>query len=435
MKMSRIIYLFILLMLSSCVLLLRVHIGSYTPFHFLFFCFVLLVCFFPKATYFKELFKADSITICLLLFICVVVLSYVFNMREANLIAETYGANTGEHPSNLYMKMALNGLIYVSVVFFAYRLGKSFCYDEDNLKKICKSIFFLCAVNAAVNVVAWLFITKGVIGRYNFDPPLTFSPGVSIQYSMLGFLMGLPMIAGQKNRLKLRLLYIIEGTLLLSILIILTRQSQLSFVIMCGLYACMTIKLTLKKIFIVIPAVLMVLVFGGIALFAFGAFDSYTTINSTESTDVAIRVLMINSAYDLFLSHPIFGIGYGMFVGHNNIPIVITGVPTYLASPHNGIAAIFCELGSLGIVTYFVLIIVLIKKMNKARKFIHNDNIRKYATSIFVFQLTLTLTFFISNSHLFGPPSEAPYLCMSFICWLLIGALIGIGKRFSSEKL
>ena len=434
MKFTHVVYLLILLMFSSCVLLLKIHIGSYTPFHLFFFCFILLVCCFPKATIFNQIFRVDAITLNLLLFIGVILLSYVFNVGEADLVSKNYGSNTGEYPSSLYIKIAANGLIYASVAFFAYRLGKSYCYEDGHFKKICKTIFILCAINAFVNVVAWLFVTKGVIGRYNFEPPLTFSPGVSIQYSMMGFLLGLPTIYGERNKLKLKLLYAIQGILLLSILIILTRQAQLSFLIMYALYVMMTIKLTMKKVLFVIPFAIIAIGVGMVVLFAAGAFDSYTAINSTESTDVVIRVLMINSAYDLFLSHPFLGIGYGMFVGHNNVPIVITGVPTYLASPHNGLAAIVCELGALGVITYLILIIIVLKRMSAARKFVENPIIKRYVTAISVYQVVMVFLFIISNSHLFGPPSEASYLCMSFISWFLIGAVIAVGRKSSLIK-
>ena len=53
----------------------------------------------------------------------------------------------------------------------------------------------------------------------------------------------------------------------------------------------------------------------------FEAFDSYSGFLSKESQDIEIRVAMFSSAVELFLNNPVWGIGYGMFAGHNLTPV------------------------------------------------------------------------------------------------------------------
>jgi O-antigen ligase len=157
------------------------------------------------------------------------------------------------------------------------------------------------------------------------------------------------------------------------------------------------------------------------------SFSSYLDINSTESTDVAVRLLMLTSSYDIFLNHRFFGIGYGMFVGHNTVPVFNTGtVPIYLSSPHNGIAAILVEFGIIGLVIFLYISGVVIKTMNEKLKKIKDQQIYRYCTSIYVVQVVLMFSVFISNSNLFGPPSEISYLYISFISWFMIGSVVGV---------
>ncbi|MES2276346.1 MAG: O-antigen ligase family protein [Bacteroidota bacterium] len=425
MKLLNIVYVLIVALFVSSILLLRTQLGSYTIFHPVFLILLALFVLFPNKFPFNKVLKFDAIVYMLLIFDAFIIISYIGNINNINLVIQTYALNTGEHPSGLYYKIALNGLIYIAVVYLAYRLGKVFGTTKYNIQNICKVLTIICFINAFVNVIAWLISTHGIIGRYNFTPPLTLSPGISIQYSSLGFLLCLPIISKHKAGYKLYALLFIQAILLLSILIIQTRQSQITFVIMCVLYFALTIKFTIKKILVTIPFVLTGFIVIIVILAAIGSFDAYGTIDSAESTDVVIRVLMLQSAYGLFLANPVLGIGYGMFPGHNTTPIVVTGQDIYLGSPHNGLAAIVCELGLIGLLLYIILIISITIKMNSIRKSISQIELKKYVTAVFVFQFIMMMTFLISNSHLFGPPSEPPYLCMAFISWFMIGELIG----------
>ncbi|MNK30652.1 O-Antigen ligase [compost metagenome] len=426
MKVSKILTILAISLFFASTLLVRIQFGSYSFFHIGIVIILALLMFFPEVGGLKSFLKIDTIVAYQLVFLLVVLVSYLVNIPNADSVSKIYSSNSGESPSFLYWKIMLNGLIFVLSTIVAYLLGRTICSSKANFLKVYNAVIIFCLINAFVNVVAWLIATGGVIGRYNFEPPITFSPGMSIQYSSIGFLLGLGALAAVNLQYRRKMVIVALAILLFSILIILTRQSQVSFLIMWMWYFYKTKKMPVKTLLWVVPLAIIVMLGGITILYLAGALDSYGGIDSTESTDVAIRLLMLNSAYELFINQPLFGIGYGMFVGHNTVPIVITGVPTYLASPHNGVASILCELGMAGIVMIFLITTIVIRKMNESLKKIKDVVLYKYCCGIYVVQVIFMLSVFVSNSNLYGPPSEVPYLYISFISWFMIGSVIGI---------
>lgn len=390
-----------------------------------------LVLVFPNKKILKEFLRIDTIFLSLSFFVFIVIISYIINIPNATLVSKTFSSNSGESPSFLYLKIMLNGVIFCISAILAYLLGRTISLSKVNFFKLYQLLFGFCLLNGFVNVVAWIITTGGSIGRYNFEPPITFSPGISILYSSIGFLIGLSILARIEKAFKRKLFIVALSILLLSVLIIQTRQSQLSFVIMCMLYFFKTHKFSVKTFFWLVPSFIIFSILILIIFKSSSALESYGDIDSTDSVDVAIRLLMLNSAYEIFLAHPVFGIGYGMFVGHNTIPIIITGVPVYLASPHNGIAAILCELGLAGIITLFVITFFIIKKLNKALKLVKDPILKKYCISVYVIQVVLLISVFLSNSSIFGPPAEISYLYISFLSFFMIGSVIGISRNES----
>ncbi len=426
MKVSSLLTSVAISLLFCAILLVKIHFGSYSVFHIVIVGIISLMIIFSSNKWVREFFNIDIISLSLFVFLIVVLVSYLINIPNAGLVSKTYSSNSGESPPNLYLKISVNGIIFVITAIISYLLGRKVANSKKNFLRIYNALIIFCLINAFANVVAWLISTGGTIGRYNFEPPITFSPGISIQYSSIGFLLGLAALAQVNLRYKKKMVVFALGILLLSILIILTRQSQISFLIMVAWYFYKTHNITLKAIIWIIPSSIVLIVSGIVALYFSGALSAYQMIDSSESVDVAVRLLMLNSAYEIFITNPFFGVGYGMFVGHNTVPVLITNVPSYLASPHNGIASILCELGIAGIILLLLLTIVVIRKLLTALRTINDPVISKYCMAIFVFQTMSMLMVFISNSNLFGPPSEPAYLYISFISWFMIGSVIGV---------
>ena len=428
MNIQKLLSIFAVLLFICSILLVKFQIGSFSFFHIWIVFILLLLVFVPNKSTNQRFFQLDPISLSIIFFLIIAVVSYVINVSNADLVSKTYSSNSLESPSFLYSKIAFNGIFFIVSALVAYQLGKTISTSKKTFLKIYNIVIGLCLLNAFVNVIAWLITTGGVIGRYNFEPPITFSPGVSIQYSSIGFLLGLAALTAVKVSHKRKVLVLGLAILLLSILIILTRQSQVSFLVMCIWYYFKTHKISLKAIFITIPVLFSALLIVLFILYSQGMFDSYGIIESEDSVDVAVRLLMLSSSYDIFLAHPFFGVGYGMFVGHNTVPIIITGVPMYLASPHNGIASILCELGIFGIVALIIMIFIVIKNMKISLHKAQDPIIFKYCCAIYIIQVIFILSVVISNSNLFGPPAELPYLYISFISWFMIGSVIGVSK-------
>jgi len=427
MKIPKLIKFLLLLIFISCILLVKIQFGSYSVFHLFFFLIVFSGFVYSENHFIKNLWRLDNISISIVILSFVACLSYIFNISNVNLVSETYSTNSEMSPTNLYWKIMINGLIFLASSLFSYQLGKTTSNNIWFFKKVFKFIFVLCLINAFANVITWVLTTGGIIGRYNFEPPITFSPGVSIIYSSIGFLLGLPILYSSKDSFKKLILKFMLAILFLSILIILTRQGQISFIIMLILYHFKTSSNNITSWLKSIPILIFFIGFFLFIVFNINSFSSYLDINSTESTDVAVRLLMLTASYDIFLNNPFFGIGYGMFVGHNTVPVFNTGtIPIYLSSPHNGMAAILVEFGIIGAILFLYISYLVVKTMSFNLRKIKDQQIYRYCSSIYVIQVVLILSVFISNSNLFGPPSEISYLYLSFISWFMIGSVVGV---------
>lgn len=414
---------FLKIILISIVLFGNLHLGTITLFHF-----SILVSI-PFILFNKNFrFSFDEISKVLLFYFISILFSYLVNLRYYNSVSKIYLDNTNESPSYLYIKIFISGVFLILCNIYAFQLGLWLSRSRNNCILLCNFLFFLFSLNATVDVFNWLYTTGGVIGRYNFNPPLTGSPGTSITFSSLGFLLGIAKYEGKF--FKYRFFTIILLTiLLLSIIITLTRLSQVAFAVMLLLYFFQFKKIiSVRNILVLFLFAILVLVI----LFLFSSSDSfsiYGTVDSAESIDLAVRLSLIQSSFDLFLSHPITGVGYGMFPGQNTTPVFFNSKQTFPSSPHNGLLSILSEQGIVGLVFIIIIIWKIIRELKKSIKFFKNDLINKYLTSIYSSQVVYITLFLFSNFNLFGPPTESFSNYFSFISWLLIGAVLGLKNQ------
>lgn len=433
MKLRAYTYYFLLFCLCISVIFINANIGSYGLIHFsVLILFISFLIWGNKETS-NLIFRIDLISKRILIFGFIVILSYLFNLKYYYYIQEVYYKTIGNSPPFLYLKICLSGALVLLSSWLSYRTARVVTDGHKRLLGILWTLIIVISINSLVNLVAWLIQTGGVLGRYNFDPPITGTPGISIQLSILGFMLGLPLFKyyySPRLRMFLRFLLVI---LFSNVVIIFTRQSQLTFFAILLLFYLLSGKLDIKKILYLFVGLGVVGSVFFYILFASGNLDLYLNINSTDAVDVAIRLTTINSALQIFMANPLLGIGYGMFSGHNATPIFITGVEVYLASPHNGIISILCELGVIGLFIYIYMNVYIIIKLNQIRKKVDDIRLKLVLTSIFSIQAVLSVSILISNSHLYGPPSELTYTCFGFISWALIGACLGISD-FQGEK-
>ncbi len=428
-KLSSLSYSLLLMGLYVSIFFINKNIGSYGLIHI--YAVIILLWFIVWRTKDSsiEFFLLDKVVIIQLGFLFIVLLSYIVNLQYYHAVERVYYYTIGNSPPFLYLKICLTGIFSVLISWVGYKLGKVLITNHDRLKTFVWTLLVIIFINSLVNLIAWGIQTGAVLGRYNFDPPITGTPGLSIQLSIVGFIIGLSLLKFYKKGGAVN--WMLKGILVIvfsNVVIIFTRQSQVTFLAVLMLYYLLNNKINVKKVLY-----LLFCVFIGLGLFIYlmvasGNIDAYLNINSTDAVDVAIRLTTINSAYNIFLENPIFGIGYGMFSGHNMVPIFITGVEVYLASPHNGMVSLLCELGVVGLLYYIYLNTYIIMKLNKIRKNINDHSVRSVVTAIFSIQVVFSLSVIISNSHLFGPPSELSYTCFAFISWVLIGVCFSVPK-------
>ena len=357
----------------------------------------------------------------------IILFSYLLNLNNINTVSQVFTITSGDSPSYLYAKLFFKGLTYVTVISIAFLSGYTLFSSIDSFGKLCKILFVLFAINSFADVLTWLIETNGQIGRYNFLPPITGSAGISIHFSSIGFIFGLSVIKNETNK-TIRVLYrFLLLFLFLGVLIILTRKSQMLFVFMYFMYSNLKQNRNQNNKFLF--AILIIAVFSIIISFvsSFEAFDSYSGFLSKESQDIEMRAVMIASALDLFNKYPIWGVGYGMFVGHNLTPVYNNDLMIFLGSPHNGFAAILCELGLLGIIAYLSLNITILKQMYSAQNIFKVKYGAKsfYFISAFIVLVGSSISFLYSNSVLYGPPNELTYINLAFINFLIIGGVSG----------
>lgn len=423
---------FYCIVLSIClicaVLFINIKIGSYGTIHLFLLPLIFITFLFPKKEISSKALEIDRVSRGILILGLWVFIGFLINARYASDVEQTYFYTSGNLVPFLYYKICLNGSLYFFIIYFAYRFGVVVSSDRNRIKNLILLVVILTSINSFANLCLWLIQTGGAIGRYNFDTPITGSPGISAQLSTIGFFLGLALLKYYDRGARKLLLLVMMLLLFSNIVIIFTRQSQVTFFIIGLFYYLISKKITFVRLFtlICLGTVVLTLFIGFITLS--GNSDVYLSVNSTEATDVTIRFITISSAWDMFVNNPIFGIGFGMFSGHNKAAIYITGVETYLASPHNGFFAILAEVGVLGMIIYLIMNIIVLSVLNKTRKNLTDPFLKHLSSLIFIMQLIWSLSFFISNSNLFGPPSEYSYMSMSFISWILIGIVIGSNK-------
>jgi O-antigen ligase len=391
--------------------------------HGMFLCLIVLTALNIGSTF--NLFKIDLVKLLLIVIILEATLTYILKSGSRNMLADNFSRVTGNRPNGLYFKVTLNGVFALLMFGFAYSYGKMIANYKMLLHSIIISIIFLCLINAVANIAQWVISTGGVIGRYNFKPPLVPSQGTSIGYSILGFLLLLSTDLIKKKIYKLLFL----SLLALSILIIVTRQAQLSFGLILILY--FTLK-SERFSFVSIFKFFLVSLFLGGSFYSLYEFldisDLFLQASDSDSVDFIVRLEAYTEAYRIFSEHIVFGVGYGLFSLYNQIFVKVAGEFVFLASAHNGLISIAAESGIVGVIIIFILIFIIIKKIFKARAKLLFLNHQKFnfVNAILAMVLINTISLFISNFFLFPPPSEYSYIGISFITWLFIGVSCGL---------
>ena len=381
----------------------------------------------------KPIFLKDNIKKYLLIILALSIFTYFFKSGNIEHIKEVYYYASGAKPDFLYLKMVLNGVIFILTALLAFSIGLAYKGDDEGIIRIIKFSINLITLNALINISAWGIQTGGSIGRYNFILPISSSFGINIQWSILGFILQLSTI---KEIKKISIDTIKLAILFFSILIIISRQNQLMFIVIFAIYLYLSSKRNKNfksNAFFVI--LISSITYIGFKFIDITVFDTYKTMLNRQGDDFSSRYNILISALNIFKENILFGVGYGMFAGYNKTTILVTSANVYLASIHNGIIAILTEMGIIGLILNFILAIKIIRRMNFVRKLDSSYylNSNKYIIAIFTFISVNIFSALISNYFLFPPPSEYSYYGIASISWLLIGVLISFSKKHNLQ--
>ena len=140
--------------------------------------------------------------------------------------------------------------------------------------------------------------------------------------------------------------------------------------------------------------------------------SSYSTI---------IRILMIQDSIELFISNPFFGVGFGNFSLYSDLYVSLSGGNIeQVNSPHNALFLIACELGIIGIITFFALCFNILLKLYMNIKSEGRKVSKVLSTVMFPLILLLTIDQIISNSVFLPPPAERSAVQLAYVFWILV---------------
>ena len=348
------------------------------------------------------------------------IFTYIINYVNVETIINNYFYNTGEKPNFLYLKISLNGIIFLVLAYFSFSLGSSVNGDLKLINKIINLVINLTFILAIANVYTWAISTGGVVDRYNFNPLFISSYGINIQWSILGFILLLSKI----DNFSLYSFKTIKLVLFsLSILIIISRLYQISFILSLLLYYYYTAGKFAKIKLFFYTQITIVTTFFLLPLFNFNFLNSYKLLSNIEGDDIQTRLLTVSSSLDIFYEYLLMGVGYGMFAGYNVSTIIVERTEVHLGSIHNGFISILAETGLVGLLIHILIIYYILKGVFKLENYKMDIRQYKFTVSVKVFLLFNIIFLFVSNYIFFPPPAEYSYIGISLITWMLMGML------------
>ena len=415
-------YKIILFLIFSSVFLIELNIIG-VPFTYIIFIIInILIVLNYKRLFNEGFFLKSRVKQIILFLILYSVIVLLLKYENVDILINNYKINTGTEVSFLYFKVSLSAFILLALSYASFSFGFSIKNNEVLISKIITLIINLTFLLALTNVIKWLITTGGVIDRYNFKPSIISSYGVITQWSNLGFLLLLS--ENKKHRfISLRTFKLL--ILATSIAIILSRSSQIIFLISVIIYFYFQIKKFAKfKLLLVIFGIILL-----ILNLDFEFINFYTSLNSLENNVYRIRFESIIIAIEVFKNHMFFGAGTGMFSLYNTTTIIVERQAEHLASTHNGFFSILSETGVFGLLIHFSLIFVIIKGILIDVKTKIINNRYDFKLPILIFIISNIILLFTQNYFLFPPSSEFVYYGISITSWILIGLLSSYNKQ------
>jgi O-antigen ligase len=238
------------------------------------------------------------------------------------------------------------------------------------IKKIGQIKKILGWLAGSSGLVAWLAIIYFLSGQVTFDGRLAafyLSPNQLAMYLAPGFLISLALFSRTAKKEKIFFGTVLAGC---GLALYLTFSYAAWIAILIAAFGWFFLGTKRKKKTAIVYGLLFLLLIGILLFSQSGGAKLDNLLHSARSSWQS-RLMIWRAAWLITSDHPILGIGPGMFQefylvyqSRFPVPYLEWAVP----QPHNIFLAFWLETGLLGLVAFFWLIIIFIKKVIKTLK-------------------------------------------------------------------
>lgn len=380
----------------------------------------------------------------LLGFAAIMVLSYAVNALSPYEDQKAFVASRGLSADFLFLRLTLYGLVTILMILVSYRMVAEQVRKPEQIETVIRVLALSGLVNAIITNGYWLLTTGGSFARYNFDPPIESSQGIHFNFMSLTFMIALTLLLSFKNSRKQKLLLV--STLAMtffSMLTVMVRQGWVSFIFILFYYI-YTIRFDLSKK--VRRRILTVSILVGLTLFAVVAvmfraqiiamFVELFTVSGSDDDQGSwlMRFALMRHGLDVFLDHLLLGVGYGHYPSYSTVPIFVSGVRTYVSSPHNGLVTIAAETGIAGLFLFVAISWNLLRESRSTFHAVQHRPMRLLAGTIHAFLLVAVISQLFSNSILIPLPTERTMMQGGFVLWILVGLMSSVKRHYGMVK-
>lgn len=354
-------------------------------------------------------------------------------------------AGMGLSTDGLQVKFIAHLFITVLVTGIAFWAGGTLFNPDTDTKRVLSTIICGTTLLSIATLVAWLAQTGGVISRYNFNPPTELGAGDTSRMALIGATCCVILLIDRKTSQK-KLLATLLLAHLFALAVIQTRQGYvaalLHFAVVVPLCAKVNFKWRQRLSSLAVAPVLALIALMGIAwlLSTTGMDKSFAALESPDVEDRTNKTALIASGLDIFLQHPLIGVGRGQFSVYADVPMVVSGQAVYVATPHNGVVELLSETGLLGAIFAYAICFLLIRRLWRVYKGPYSTLTRSLAgATAFMVTYVVVLSFYQTHG-LFPTPIQRDGVRTAFLYWFLAGFATGarrpeIWQRASAARL
>jgi len=359
-------------------------------------------------------------------------LSFVTNFRSYG-EQMSFMAYRGMSTNNLEFQLLIYAIMTLFLLMEMYSFGARFMVSEHDISSVVFVILVGGTINALITLGAWITETQGVLGRYNYTPPIEQSQGVHVGWMTLVFMLAFVLWTGKAKLSRVKMVGL-SFTMLVSLLSIMTvfeRAGWVKFALILVLFVTSMwakssrqsqIRMISVIIVVIGAGVTAILASNGLILHLFaGLADSY-------SSDIYTRRVLFDQGIDVFRAYPLFGVGYGFYTLFSTEPIFVTSGYRFVASPHNGMALLLAELGIIGGSIFLWMIANLLHLCSQSVRLARRPFEQSLTLLFFIYLIIELLMLFTSNGFL-GIPTQRGSLYLNSVTWFFWGVCAGLTKR------